>query len=163
MKQAVALLIVITLVAPPVSASARSAPGPAPSVSLLEAAEAAAATGAWRAQNTATITTGLIREDDKRRSAIAFAISGGLAFAGAFLWRWLPCRGTGPGEGQEVGGVPQLGYNKCYTPEGERRGFETPTKALLAAGVGLELVSLAYWIAHRRSQNDQADDDQQQP
>ena len=44
--------------------------------SLLEAAEIAASSGAYRAQNTPDITTGLIREGDKKRSALAFALSG---------------------------------------------------------------------------------------
>ena len=131
----------------PVAPLARIAPRVAPS--LLEAAETAASSGAYRAQNTAKITTGRIRDDDRKRSAIAFALSGALAFAGAGLWRWLPCRNASAGGPQE-GPLAQAAYNKCYTDDGERKGFEPPTKAMLAAGVGLEVISLFYLISHLR-------------
>lgn len=123
---------------------------PMNSPTLLERVRAASSSGLYRPQNTATVTTGTIREDDKKRSAIAFALSGLLAFTGAGLWRWLPCRNAEPGVGQEVGGVLLQGYNKCYTSDGERKGWDTPTKALFAGGVGLEVVSLFYLIAHLR-------------
>ena len=158
MKKPAALFVAFCLAATPLYARPPAGSEPPPPVhfasrgapSLLEAAETAASSGAYRAQNTATITTGRIGKDDRKRSAMAFAISGVLAFAGAGLWRWLPCRNTSAGEAQEVGGVPLMGYNKCYTPDGERRGFDTPTNALLAAGVGLEVVSLLYLISHLR-------------
>ena len=41
-------------------------------------------------------------------------------------------------------------FAKCYEADGTRRGLEPPTKALLAAGVGLELVALTYFILHLR-------------
>lgn len=130
---------------------------PMNSPSLLERVRADASSGLYRPQNTATVTTGTIREDDKKRSAIAFALSGLIAFAGAGLWRWLPCRNAEPGVDQEVGGVQLLGYNDCYTREGERVGWDTPTKALFTAGVSLEVVSLFYLIAHLRDDKDQPD------
>ena len=117
---------------------------------IMERARMASSSGLYRPQNTATIATGTIREDDRRRSALAFAISGVLAFAGAGLWRWLPCRNAATDGGQEVGGVVLQGYNKCYTSDGERRPWDTPTKAMFAAGVGLEVVSLLYFISHLR-------------
>ena len=131
----------------PVAPLARIAPRVAPS--LLEAAETAASSGAYRAQNTAKITTGRIREDDRKRSAIAFALSGALAFAGAGLWRWLPCRNFSAGE-SELTAVEARGYADCYTADGERQGLGTTTKAFLAAGVGLEVISLFYLISHLR-------------
>ena len=124
------------------------APFAAGAPSILEAAEAAASSGAWRAQNTATIMTGRIRDDDKKRSAIAFAISGAAAFAGAGLWYWIPCRDAREGSG--IGGLRISGYNKCYDSDGDRRPPDTPVKLMLGAGVGLELVSLFYLIAHLR-------------
>ena len=141
------------LAAPPGASGAGSSPGgeSARVVLLLEAVEAAAASGAYPLQNTATLTTGRIREDDKKRSAIAFAISGAGAFVGAFLWRWLPCRNAR--EGSSIGGLSIVGYNKCYTDDGERKGFDTPTKLMLGAGVGLEVVSLLYLVAHLRDNN----------
>ena len=117
---------------------------------IMERVRRASSSGLYRPQNTATITTGTIRKDDRRRSALAFAISGVLAFAGAGLWRWLPCRNAATDGGQEVGGVVLQGYNKCYTSDGERRPWDTPTKAMFAAGVGLEVVSLLYLISHLR-------------
>ena len=134
----------------PSSAAVASRIVPTTSLSLLERVRADASSGRYRPQNTSTVTTGTIREDDKKRSAIAFALSGLLAFTGAGLWRWLPCRNAEPGRGQEVGGVLLAGYNKCYTSDGERMGWDTPTKALFTAGVGLEVVSLFYLIAHLR-------------
>ena len=149
MKMFATLLVVFGIAVAPLHAHAAAirAPGAAPS--FLEAAEIAAASGVYRVQNTASITTGRIGEGDKKRSAIAFALSGVLAFAGAGLWRWLPCRekaGT-----SSIGGLQIEGYDKCYDEDGQRFGFDTPTKALLGAGVALELVSLGYLIAHLRS------------
>ncbi len=152
-----ALFVALMMAAPPVAGGAVLPPvepsGEPPS--LLEAAEVGAASGAWRAQNTATITTGLIREDDKRRSAIAFALSGALALAGAGLWRWIPCRNASATDTSSTGAAK---YNKCFTPDGDRRPFDPPTKYMLAAGIGLEVVSLVYLIAHLRS--DDGDDPQ---
>ena len=122
-----------------------------PARSLLEAAEIAAASGVYRAQNTASITTGTIREDDKKRSAIAFALSGVLAFAGAALWRNLTCRGEGDARHFGEGLKTQV---ECYEADGSRKGWGTPTKALFGAGVALELVSLGYLFAHLRSSGD---------
>ena len=149
MKMFATLLVVFGIAVAPLHAHAAAirAPGAAPS--FLEAAEIAAASGVYRAQNTASITTGRIQGGDKKRSAIAFALSGVLAFAGAGLWRWLPCRekaGT-----SSIGGLQIEGYDKCYDQDGQRLGLDTPTKALLGAGVALELVSLGYLIAHMRS------------
>ncbi len=70
MKTFATLLVVFGIAVAPLHAHAAAAP------SILEAAELAASSGAYRPQNTATITTGRIGEDDKKRSAIAFAISG---------------------------------------------------------------------------------------
>ena len=120
--------------------------------SILEAAEIAAASGVYRAQNTSTITTGRIRAGDKKRSAIAFGVSGLMAFAGAALWRWLPCRNIPSALTQNA--TENTKYVKCYNEDGQRRGLETPTKALLGAGVALEVVSLVYWIAHFRQGDD---------
>ena len=122
---------------------AEAGTGTAPS--LLEAAEIAAASGVYRAQNTSTITTGRIRPGDKKRSALAFGLSGVMAFVGAGLWRWLPCRNV---SASAVGSVEAGGYHKCYDENGDRKGFDTPTKLLLGAGIGLEVVSLGYLIAH---------------
>ena len=149
MKTFAALLVALGIVVAPLHAHAAAATAPAAAPTILETAEIAATSGAYRAQNTATVTTGTIREDDKKRSALAFALSGVLAFAGAGLWRWLPCRekaGT-----SSIGGLQIEGYDKCYDQDGQRLGFDTPTKALLGAGVALELVSLGYLIAHLRS------------
>ena len=149
MKTFAALLVALGIVVAPLHAHAAAATAPAAAPTILETAEIAATSGAYRAQNTPTVTTGTIREDDKKRSALAFALSGALAFAGAGLWRWLPCReeaGT-----SSIGGLQIEGYDKCYDQDGQRLGFDTPTKALLGAGVALELVSLGYLIAHLRS------------
>ena len=149
MKTFAALLVAFGIVVAPLHAHAAAATAPAAAPTILEAAEIAATSGAYRAQNTPTVTTGRIREGDKRRSALAFALSGALAFAGAGLWRWLPCRekaGT-----SSIGGLQIEGYDKCYDQDGQRLGLDTPTKALLGAGVALELVSLGYLIAHLRS------------
>ena len=131
------------------TSATRTAASPEPLI-LLERARVAAASGLYRPQNTARVTTGTIREDNRRRSAIAFAISGALAFTGAGLWRWIPCRNATAADPSEVGGVAISGYNKCYTSDGERRPWDTPTKAMFAAGIGLEVVSLLYLIAHLR-------------
>lgn len=167
MKKLIALLTVYGLILTPLYANAAavrpaSTPAnggssPAGTVSLLEAAEIAAASGAYRVQNTADITTGRIREDDKKRSAIAFALSGALAFVGAGLWRWLPCRNQE--QANNIAGLEIEGYNKCYDADGQRLGLDTPTKLLIGAGVGLELVSLFYLVRHLRE--DQQQDDQQ--
>ena len=149
MKTFAALLVALGIVVAPLHAHAAAVRAPAAAPSILEAAGIAAASGAYRAQNTPDITTGGIREGDKKRSALAFALSGALAFAGAGLWRWLPCRekaGT-----SSIGGLQIEGYDKCYDQDGQRLGLDTPTKALLGAGVALELVSLGYLIAHLRS------------
>ena len=149
MKTFAALLVAFGIVVAPLHAHAAATTAPAAAPTILEAAEIAATSGAYRAQNTPTVTTGTIREDDKKRSALAFALSGALAFAGAGLWRWLPCRNK-PGE-SSIGGLQIEGYDKCYDQDGQRLGLDTPTKALIGAGVALELVSLAYLIAHMRS------------
>lgn len=149
MKTLSTLVVVFGIAVAPLHAHAAAVRAPASAPSILEVAEIAAASGAFRVQNTPTVSTGLIREDDRRRSAIAFALSGVLAFAGAGLWRWLPCRekaGT-----SSIGGLQIEGYDKCYDADGQRLGLDTPTKALLGAGVALELVSLGYLIAHLRS------------
>lgn len=153
MKGAIATCLCYGLVVSPLHAEMAAAGEAANAISLLEAAENAAASGAYRAQNTSTITSGRISDDDKRRSALAFGLSGAMAFVGAGLWRWLPCRNVsaaGPG----VSSVEAAGYHKCYDENGQRKGFETPTKLLLGAGVTLELVSLGYLIAHLMSDRD---------
>ncbi len=150
MRKFAAFLLVFSLGGAPLYAHPQS---------LLEAVGVAAASGAYSVQNTSTITTGILREDDARRSAIAFALSGAMAFVGAGLWRWLPCRETGPGDPQKVGGVAISGYNKCYDADGNRLGLDTPTKWLLGAGVGLELVSVFYLVRHLREGGDTDDDD----
>ena len=154
MKKALAVAVCCGLVTTPLYAGALpvAGTGSGTPLSLLEAAEIAAASGAYRAQNTSTITTGRIQEDDKKRSALAFAISGVAAFAGAALWRWLPCRNviTTPTNNA----TEATKYVKCYEADGQRKGLETPTKLLLGAGVTLELVSLGYLIAHLVSDGD---------
>ena len=168
MKKLIAFLTVYGLVLMPLYANAAAVRPAATSanggsslagtVSLLEAAEIAAAGGAYRAQNAAGITTGRIREGDKRRSAIAFALSGALAFVGAGLWRWLPCRGQNAHDFvDQYEGFQQWQDAQCYEDDGSRKGWDTPTKALFGAGVALELVSLGYLIAHLRS-DDTSDD-----
>ena len=148
MKKIGTALVCFSLVVAPLYAAApsegRSATAPP---SLLETAEIAAASGAYRPQNTSTLTTGRIREDDKRRSAIALAISGAAALTGAALWRWVPCRNVSR---ESTNLTERSGYFKCYTQDGQRKGLETPTKAMLGAGIGLEFVSLFYLIAHLR-------------
>jgi len=154
MKTLASLSLVFGIVLAPMHAHAAAirAPGAAPS--LLEAAEIAAASGVYRAQNTAGIATGRIREDDNRRSAIAFALSGGLAFTGAALWRNLTCRDGGDarhfGEGLKT-------QTECYEEDGSRKGWSTPTKALFGAGVALEFVSLFYLVRHLREDGQQDD------
>ena len=154
MKKALAVAVCYGLVTTPLHAGtlpvagARSGTPP----SLLEAAEIAAASGVYRAQNTSTITTGRIQPGDKKRSALAFAISGVAAFAGAALWRWLPCRNVSTTFSQNA--TENTKYVKCYDADGQRKGLETPTKLLLGAGVTLELVSLGYLIAHLASDGD---------
>lgn len=164
MKRLSALLTVYALLLLPLYANAeamRSARAPAnaaappvSTVSFLEVAEVAAASGVYRAQNTAGIATGRIREDDNKRSAIAFALSGVLAFTGAALWRNLTCRDGGDarhfGEGLKT-------QTECYEEDGSRKGWSTPTKALFGAGVGLELVSLFYLVRHLREDRPQDD------
>lgn len=164
MKQLVALLTVYGIVLMPLyanaeasrsgRAAANAASPPVSSVSLLDAAEIAAASGVYRAQNTAGISTGMIREDDNKRSAVAFALSGVLAFVGAALWRNLTCRDGGDarhfGEGLKT-------QTECYEEDGSRKGWSTPTKALFGAGVGLELVSLFYLVRHLREDGQQDD------
>ena len=165
MTKLVAFLTVYGLVLMPLYAnatppSASRTSSPAAYSSLLEAAEIAAASGAYRAQNTAGIASGRIREDDNRRSAIAFALSGVLAFAGAGLWRWLPCRGQDAHDFvDQYEGFQQWQDAQCYDADGQRLGWDTPTKALFAAGVGLDLVSLFYLVRHLR-EDDQEDDAQ---
>ena len=149
MKTFAALLVAFGIAVAPLHAHAAAVRAPASAPSLLEAAEMAAASGVFRAQNTSTVSTGLIREGDKKRSAIAFALSGLLAFAGAGLWRWLPCRSQG--QSSNIAGLEIEGYDKCYDADGQRLGLDTPTKALIGAGFALELVSLGYLIAHMRS------------
>ncbi len=152
MKTLVTSIVVLGVVMAPLHVHAASwvvAP------TILEAAEVAAASGAYRAQNTADITTGQIREGDKKRSAIAFALSGLLAFTGAALWRNLTCRGEGDARHLGEGLKTQV---ECYDADGQRLGWDTPTKGLFGAGVALELVSLGYLIAHMRS--DGTSDDQ---
>ena len=147
MKKSLATLVAISIAVTPLYAATPAPRTSAPSI--LEAAEVAAASGAYRPQNTATITTGRIREDDKKRSAIAFAISGAAALAGAGLWRWLPCRNvTRHGT---IDATNVSGYFKCYTQDDQRKGLDTPTKAMLGAGIGLEVLSLFYLIAHLRA------------
>lgn len=135
-------------------AAANAASPPASTVSLLEAAEIAAASGVYRAQNTAGIATGMIREDDNRRSAIAFALSGLLAFTGAALWRNLTCREGGDARHFGEGLKTQV---ECYEEDGSRKGWSTPTKALFGAGVALEVVSLFYLVRHLREDREQDD------
>ena len=154
MKTLVSLVLTFGIAVAPMHAHAAAVRARGAGPSILDAAEAAATSGVYRAQNTATITTGLIREDDKKRSAIAFALSGALAFVGAGLWRWLPCRGSGDGRHE---GEADWNRAQCYDEDGQRLGWDTPTKALFAAGVGLELVSLFYLVRHLRDDGQQAD------
>ena len=151
MKKFLAALVAISIVAPPLYAATPAPPGSGPSI--LEAAEVAAASGTYRPQNTTTITTGRIRDDDKKRSALAYGLSGLMAFTGAALWRWLPCRNISTEPTQNA--TENTKYVKCYEADGQRKGLETPTRALLGAGVALELVSLGYLIAHLTSDRDE--------
>ena len=151
MKKPLVVLVVFSVLVTPLYAAA---PSPhTPTSSILEAAEIAAASGMYRVQNTTTVATGRIRKDDKKRSAIAYALSGAMAFAGAALWRWLPCRNI-PTE-PTLSATENTKYFKCFNADGQRKGLETPTKALLAAGVTLEAVSLIYFIAHLTSDREE--------
>lgn len=156
MKTFASLTLVFGIAVAPMHAHAAAVRAPRAAPSLLEVAEIAAASGVYRAQNTAGIATGRIREDDNRRSAIAFALSGLLAFTGAALWRNLTCRDGGDarhfGEGLKT-------QTECFEDDGSRKGWSTPTKALFGAGVGLELVSLFYLVRHLR-EDDRQDDAQ---
>lgn len=166
MKKLVAVATVYGLVLMPLYANAEanratSAPAASPpvsTISLLEAAGIAGGSGLYRAQNTAGIATGRIREDDNRRSALAFAISGVAAFAGAALWRWLPCRGQDAHDFvDQYEGFQQWQDAQCYDDNGARLGWDTPTKALFGAGVALEFVSLFYLMRHLREDRQQDD------
>ncbi|MDE3261870.1 MAG: hypothetical protein OYL41_07800 [Acidobacteriota bacterium] len=152
MKTFASLYLVFGIAVAPMHAHAAAARAPGAAPSLLEVAEIAAASGVYRPQNTAGIATGRIREDDNKRSAIAFALSGLLAFTGAALWRNLTCRDGGDarhfGEGLKT-------QTECYEEDGSRKGWSTPTKALVGAGVGLELVSLFYLVRHLREDRQQ--------
>jgi hypothetical protein len=152
MKTLASLFLVFGIAVAPMHAHAAAVRASGAAPSLLEVAEIAAASGVYRAQNTAGIATGRIREDDNRRSAIAFALSGVLAFTGAALWRNLTCRDGGDarhfGEGLKT-------QTECYEEDGSRKGWSTPTKALFGAGVGLELVSLFYLVRHLREDDPQ--------
>ena len=158
MKKVLAIAVCCGLVTTPVYARALPVAGVSAggTPSLLEAAETAAASGVYRAQNLAGITTGKIRAGDKKRSAIAYGLSGLMAFAGAALWRWLPCRNIPDAPTNNA--TENAKYYRCYEADGQRKGLETPTKAMLGAGVTLEVVSLFYWIAHLRE-----DDTRQTP
>ena len=153
-KKFLAVWVCFALVGSPLYAGSSGSGGPAGTPSFLEAAEIAAGSGAYRAQNTSTITTGRIRPGDKKRSAIAYGVSGLMAFAGAALWRWIPCRNAALPSGGAVDGVALAAYNKCYDAEGDRKGLDTPTKWMLGAGIGLEAVSLFYLIAHLTGDDD---------
>ena len=151
MRRVTALLLTFALLAPGLAIGAPPAGGPA---SLIGAAETAAASGVWRAQNTPTVSTGLIRDDDKKRSAMAYGLSGALAFLGAGLWHWVPCLNASESATQHPGEAVK--YARCYDADGSRAPLEPPVKALLAGGVVLELVSLGYLIAHLRGGDDDA-------
>ena len=158
MKTFALLFLVFGIAVAPMHAHAAAVRAPGAAPSLLEVAEIAAASGVYRAQNTAGIATGRIREDDNRRSAIAFALSGALAFAGAALWRWLPCRGQDAHDFvDQYEGFQQWQDAQCYDDTGARLGWDTPTKALFGAGIGLELVSLFYLVRHLREDRGQDD------
>ena len=152
MKKFLAVWVCCGVVVTPIYAAAPRGPTTAPS--MLEAAEIAAASGVYRAQNTSTITTGRIREGDKKRSALAYGLSGVMAFAGAALWRWIPCRNASSTDLSNASSVEQAAYHKCYDADGMRKGLDTPTKWMLGAGIGLEAVSLFYLIAHLTSNGD---------
>ena len=102
MKEVVVFLTVYGMVLMPLYANAEAsrsaravanaAAPPVSSVSLLEAAETAAASGVYRAQNLPALPpdgSGRTTTGGARSRSL---ISGVLAFAGAALWRWLPCR-----------------------------------------------------------------------
>ena len=154
MKTLASLFLVLGIAVAPMHAHAAAVRAPGAAPSILEAAEVAAASGVYRAQNAAGITTGRIQEDDNRRSAIAFALSGLLAFTGAALWRNLSCRGEGDARHFGEGLKTQV---ECYAEDGSRKGWDTPTKSLFAAGVGLELVSVFYLMRHLREDGRQDD------
>lgn len=155
LKKFLAVWVCFALVGSPLYAGSSGSGALAGTPSLLEAAEIAAASGAYRIQNTSTVTTGQIRPGDKKRSAIAYGLSGLMAFAGAALWRWIPCRNASlASPGEVVDGVTLAAYNKCYDADGERKGLDTPTKWMLGAGIGLEAVSLFYLIAHLTSDDE---------
>lgn len=150
MNRVTSLLLVVALITPGLGFAAAPKPPESPG-SFVTAVETAAASGAWRAQNTPTITTGRIREDDKKRSALAYGLSGALAFLGAGLWHWIPCRNASATDTTSTGAAK---YVKCYAEDGSRAPLEPPVKALLGAGVVLEIVSLGYLISHLRSDDD---------
>ena len=154
MKKLLAVWVCFALAASPLYAGSPGSSAPAGTPSFLEAVEVAAASGVYRAQNTSTITTGRIREGDKKRSALAYGLSGVMAFAGAALWRWIPCRNASSTDLSIASSVEQAAYHKCYDADGMRKGFDTPTKWMLGAGIGLEAVSLFYLIAHLTSDGD---------
>ena len=154
MKKLLAVWVCFALAASPLYAGSPGSSAPAGTPSFLEAVEVAAASGVYRAQNTSTITTGRIREGDKKRSALAYGLSGVMAFAGAALWRWIPCRNASSTDLPIASSVEQAAYHKCYDADGMRKGFDTPTKWMLGAGIGLEAVSLFYLIAHLTSDGD---------
>ena len=154
MKKLLAVWVCFALAASPLYAGSPGSSAPAGTPSFLEAVEVAAASGVYRAQNTSTITTGRIREGDKKRSALAYGLSGVMAFAGAALWRWIPCRNASSTDLSIASSVEQAAYHKCYDADGMRKGFDTPTKWMLGAGIGLKAVSLFYLIAHLTSDGD---------
>ena len=158
MKTLASLFLVFGIAVAPKHANAAAVRAPGAAPSILAAAEIAAASGVYRAQNTAGIATGRIREDDNRRSAIAFALSGALAFAGAALWRWLPCRGQdGHAFVDQYEEWQKWQDSRCYDDNGQRLAWDTPTKAMVGAGVGLEFVSLFYLVRHLRENRGQDD------
>lgn len=110
---------------PPYAKTIPSAPVSMPP--LPEAAETAAASGAHRAQRTATVTTGPFRVADRKRSAIALANSGLAARAGAFCWRWLPCRNQD--RNNIVGGLEIPDDSTCPDADGNRTGWGASRKA----------------------------------
>ena len=100
---------------------------PVSMLSLLKAAETAAAGGLDRAQKTATITPGRIREAGRKRSASAPANSGLAACAGALFWRWLPCRNQD--RNNIVGGLEIPDHSTCPDADGNRTGWGASRKA----------------------------------
>ena len=158
MKKPAALFVAFCLAATPLYARPPAGSEPPPPVhfasrgapSLLEAAETAASSGRLPRAEHRHDHDGQNREGrpEAKRHGIRHQRGPGVRRRGPLAVAALPEHFRG--EAQEVGGVPLMGYNKCYTPDGERKGFDTPTKALLAAGVGLEVVSLLYLISHLR-------------